>query len=56
MKFRQLLAALCIIVVIPMLWVTHACGLLTLPGEIIGATIMAWGTIVTFYFEKKDNV
>ena len=53
-KFRQFLAAMCIIVVIPGLWVSHALGYLTLPGEVIGATIMAWGTILTFYFESKD--
>lgn len=56
MKFRQWLAALCVIIVIPALWVTHALGTIVLPEVVLGATIMAWGTIITFYFGNKDNV
>ncbi len=52
-KFRDVLALLTIIIVIPMLWVTQGLGILTMPGEVVGATIMGWGLILQFYFRKK---
>ena len=50
-KFADRLA-LILIVMIPGLWASNRW--LQMPGEIIGATIMAWGLVVQFYFRKKE--
>lgn len=54
-KFRDLLALISLVVVIPGLWIAHGRGYLVLPGEVIGATIMAWGLLFQFYFRKKPK-
>ena len=55
MNFRNLLAILAVIVIIPGLWVTQGLGYLAMPETIIGATIMGWGLILQFYFRKKSE-
>ena len=52
-KFRDLLALITLVAVIPGLWIATGRGYLTLPGEVIGATIMAWGLLLQFYFRKR---
>ncbi|NVM23867.1 MAG: hypothetical protein HWN68_19065 [Desulfobacterales bacterium] len=52
-KFRDLLALIILVAVIPGLWIATGRGYLTLPGEVIGATIMAWGLLLQFYFRKR---
>lgn len=54
-NFRNLLALLAMIGIIPGLWIAQGMGLLTMPGEVIGATIMGWGLILQFYFRKKSE-
>lgn len=54
-KFRDLLALLTLIVIIPGLWVAEGLGYLNLPGQVEGATIMAWGLLLQFYFRKKPQ-
>lgn len=53
MKFKDWLAASVIISVIPVLWMCQGFGIVQLGGEIIGATIMAWGLVLQHYFEKS---
>lgn len=43
--------ALLLLVVIPLLWVGHKW--LNLPGEVIGASIMAWTLVLQYYFRKS---
>lgn len=54
-KFRDLLALITITGIIPGLWIATGRGYLNLPGEVIGATIMAWGLLLQFYFRKKPK-
>jgi hypothetical protein len=51
--FRDRLALLMMIIIIPGLWVGHGLGWLKLPETIIGATIMAWTLCIQFYFRKS---
>jgi len=55
MKFRNILALITLVVVIPGLWIATGLGHLALPGEIIGATIMSWGLLFQFYFRKAPK-
>ena len=50
-KFADRLAFM-LLLLIPGLWAGNRW--LQMPGEIIGATIMAWGLVVQFYFRKKE--
>ena len=52
-KFNDLLALITLIIIIPGLWVVSGLKIVTLPGEIIGSTIMAWGLILQYYFRRK---
>jgi hypothetical protein len=54
-RINDLLALLTIIIILPGLWVLNGCGIIQLPGEIIGATIAAFTLILNFYFRKKPN-
>ena len=44
--------ALLVLVLIPCLWVVN--HWLIMPGEVIGATIMAWGLVLQFYFRRRE--
>ncbi len=55
MKFKDLLAIACIIVIIPSLWVSQGLGAIELPEAVVGATILQWGLILQYYFRKKSN-
>jgi len=52
-KFNDALALAVVAGVIPGLWIANGVGLIRLPGEVVGATIMAWGLILQYYFRKK---
>jgi len=52
-KFNDLLALITIVGIIPGLWVATGLKAIVLPGEIIGATIMAWGLVLQYYFRRK---
>lgn len=54
-KFRDLLALITLVAVIPGLWIATGRGYLALPDEVIGATIMAWGLLLQFYFRKREK-
>lgn len=52
-KINDILAILVLIIIIPGLWITMGLGKITLAGEITGATIMAWGLVLQYYFRRK---
>lgn len=52
-NFRDILAVLVAVVIFPGIWIGSGLGLLTLPGEIIGATIAIETLVAQFYFRKK---
>ena len=52
-SFRAGLGLLLAVVVIPGLWVLQALGRITLPGEVIGASIAVWTLVAQFYFRKS---
>lgn len=51
--FNELLALLLLVGIIPGLWIVQGIKLLSLPEAVIGATIMAWGLVLQFFFRKK---
>ena len=53
-NFRDVLAILLGIVVIPSVWMLQGFGLLTLAGEVVGATIAIETLIAQFYFRKAQ--
>jgi len=50
--FNDLLA-LILIVLIPAIWVVDAVTTLEFNGQVIGATILGWGQVLTYYYRKK---
>ena len=52
-KINDILAILVLVIIIPGLWVATGLGKITLPGEIIGATIVAWTLVLQYYFRRK---
>ena len=54
-NFRDLLALLIAVIVFPAIWIMQGKGMLTLPGEVLGATIVIETTIAYFYFRKANS-
>lgn len=54
-KFNDLLALITIAGIIPGLWIAQGIGLISLPGEVIGATIMGWTLLLQYYFRKRQE-
>ena len=54
MQFNNKLA-LVVIGAIIALWVVQGLGVITLAGEIVGATIAAFTLVVQYYFRKKPE-
>ncbi len=54
-NFRDILAILLGIVVIPSIWVLQGMGILTIAGEVIGATIAIETLIAQFYWRKAQS-
>jgi len=52
---RDLLSILLGVVVLPAVWIMQGIGYLTLPGEVIGATIAIETLIAQFYFRKANS-
>ena len=48
--------SLVIIGLIFSLWIALGTGILTLPGEIVGATITVFALVTNFYFRKAPPV
>ena len=51
-SFNDLLA-LILIFLIPGIWVVDAVTTLEFNGQVVGATIMGWGTVLSYYYRKK---
>lgn len=54
MNFRNILALLAFILMIPALWVLQGLAVVSLPEAVIGASIVMWTLIGQFYFRKKE--
>jgi len=54
-NIRDLLALLVMVVIFPALWVLHGKGVITLPGEVIGATIAIETLVAQYYWRKKPE-
>ena len=54
-QFRDTLAVAIGVVVFPTIWILHGLGILSLPGEILGATIAIETLIAQFYFRKAQS-
>uniref|UniRef100_A0A6M3KG10 Uncharacterized protein n=1 Tax=viral metagenome TaxID=1070528 RepID=A0A6M3KG10_9ZZZZ len=52
-NFNDLLAVLLGVGVIPIIWTLQGLGLVTLPGEILGATIAGETLIIQYYFRRQ---
>lgn len=52
-NFRDTLALLAFLLVIPALWVAGGMGVVKLPGEVTGASISVWTLMAQFYFRKS---
>jgi hypothetical protein len=55
MNFRNILALLAFIGIIPALWILEGKGTINVGDTIIGATIAVWTLIAQFYFRKKES-
>jgi len=55
MNFRNILALLAFIGMIPALWMLEGAGIIKVGDTIIGATIAVWTLIAQFYFRKKES-
>jgi len=55
MNFRNILALLAFIGIIPALWILQGKGVVNLPEAVIGASIVMWTLIGQFYFRKKES-
>ena len=53
-NFRNLLALVLMLIIVVM-WVVQGLGIISMPGEVIGASIVVWTLIAQFYFRKKGE-
>jgi len=54
-NFRNLLALLIAVLVFPAIWILNGMGIITVQGEVIGATIAIETLIGQFYFRKTPE-
>lgn len=54
MNFRNVLAVLAFIGIIPALWILDAAGIINTSDIVLGASIAVWTLIAQFYFRKKE--
>jgi len=54
-NFRDILAILLAVMVIPAIWILQGMAILTLPGEVIGVTISLETLIAQFYYRKAST-
>lgn len=52
-KFRDLFALILACVIFPVIWILAGLNIISLPGEVVGATIAIESLIAQFYFRKK---
>ena len=54
-NFRNLMALLVMVIIFPAIWILQGLQLVTLPGEVIGATIAIMTLIAQFYWRKAQE-
>jgi hypothetical protein len=54
-RINDLLALLILVLVFPGLWILDGREIITLPGEVMGATIAGETLILQYYFRKKQR-
>lgn len=54
-NYRDILASVLELGVIPALWAMHGYGFLALNEQVIGATIVVWSLVAQFYFRKATS-
>ena len=54
-NFRNLLALVIAGTIFPAIWILQGIGLITLPGEVLGATIAIETLIAQFYWRKANG-
>ena len=54
MNFRNILALLTFVGMIPALWILEGTGIINVGDQVIGASIVMWTLIGQFYFRKKE--
>lgn len=50
---NDVLALSLLLIILPGMWVADAYGIITLKGEIQGATIMGWTLVLQYYFRRR---
>ncbi len=50
---NDVLALILLLIIIPGMWIADAYGIITLKGEIMGATIMGWTLVLQHYFRRR---
>ena len=55
MNFRNILAIALDVIIIPSLWIVKGLGVIDIPSEALGASIVVWTLIAQFYFRKKET-
>jgi len=53
-NFRNLLALVLMVFIVAM-WVIQGLGIISMPGEVVGASIAVWTLVAQFYFRKKGE-
>lgn len=54
-NFRNLLALLLAVIILPGLWTLHGMKIMELPESVVGATIVIETLIAQFYWRKKEE-
>ena len=52
--FRNLLALILMLIIVAM-WAVQGLGIISMPGEVVGASIAVWTLVAQFYFRKKGE-
>ena len=50
---NDVLALILLLVIIPSMWIADAYGVISLKGEVLGATIMGWTLVLQYYFRRR---
>jgi hypothetical protein len=48
---KDLIGLILLLVTLPGFWAAAGAGWIQLQDPVLGATIMAWGTMITYYFQ-----
>jgi hypothetical protein len=54
-RINDLLALLVLVVIVPLFWILDGLKILSMNGEVMGASIAGWTLILQYYFRKKST-